>query len=31
MEGSYGMVNEKGEEFDVQIDPFRLIASQILN
>jgi len=31
MRGSYGMVNETSEEFDVQVDRFRLIASQILN
>jgi len=31
MRGTYGMVNEKGEEFDVQVDKFRLIASQVLN
>ena len=31
MEGSYHMVNEKGEEFSVKIPVFRLIASQVLN
>ena len=31
MEGSYIMVNEKGEEFSVKIPVFRLIASQVLN
>ena len=31
MEGSYRMINQKGEEFDVVIEPFRLIAPQVLN
>jgi len=25
------MINQKGEEFDVVIEPFRLIAPQVLN
>ena len=31
MEGSYNMVNEKGEKFIVQIPLFHLTASQVLN
>ena len=31
MEGSYRMVNQKGKEFDVLIDSFRLVAPQVLN
>jgi len=31
MRGSYRMVDEHGVEFDVEIRPFRFIASQVLN
>ena len=31
MEGSYIMVNEQGEEFNINIPVIRLIASQVLN
>ena len=31
MRGTYRMVDEKGVEFDTEIRPFRLIASQVLN
>jgi ApaG protein len=31
MEGSYRMLNKDGEEFDLKINKFRLLASQFLN
>jgi len=31
MEGSYRMIDEFGEEFEVLIDQFKLIAPQVLN
>lgn len=31
MRGSYRMTDEHGVEFDVEIRPFRFIASQVLN
>jgi ApaG protein len=31
MEGSFRMVDERKLEFDIEIKPFRLIASQVLN
>ncbi len=31
MEGSFRMMDEMGKEFDVVIEPFRLIAPQVLN
>ena len=31
MEGTYIMVNEQGEEYNIKIPVFRLIASQVLN
>tara|TARA_A100001011_G_scaffold146372_1_gene154474 strand:+ start:486 stop:857 length:372 start_codon:yes stop_codon:yes gene_type:complete len=31
MEGSYRMLDESGKEFDVPIERFQLVASQVLN
>ncbi len=31
MEGSYRMLDESGEEFDVAIEQFQLVAHQVLN
>jgi ApaG protein len=31
MEGSFRMINKDNVEFDVEIKPFRLVASQVLN
>ncbi len=31
MEGSYRMLDESGEEFDVEIEQFQLVAHQVLN
>lgn len=31
MEGAYRMIDEAGQEFDVEIKPFRLVAPQVLN
>jgi uncharacterized protein affecting Mg2+/Co2+ transport len=31
MEGSYQMVDDMGRKFDAIIEPFRLLAPQVLN
>ena len=31
MEGSFRMINKDNVEFDGEIKPFRLVASQVLN